>query len=107
VTRISETSTEFTVECRVIDETIARWTSAGFESKYKGKLSGNPMDHPKSRRTLMPAAENEKKTLSPSGVKEASSRQVWHHTKPINPMERYFDQDDIVAICHTSQNKTA
>lgn len=56
---------------RDFDETIARWISAGFEAKYKGKLSGNPMEHPKARRKLMTAAENAKKTLSPQGVKEA------------------------------------
>lgn len=56
---------------RDFDETIANWISAGFEAKYKGKLSGIPMDHPKARRKLMTAAEHAKKTLSPVGVKEA------------------------------------
>jgi heat shock protein 4 len=56
---------------RDIDEVIANWIADKFEEKYKGKLSGKPMDTPKVRIKLLAAAEKAKKTLSPTGVKEA------------------------------------
>ena len=55
---------------RDIDECIAVWIAGRFEEKYKGKLSGKPMDMPKVRLKLLAAAEKAKKTLSPQGVKE-------------------------------------
>ena len=57
---------------RDFDEVIANWISQHFEQKYKGKLSGKPMESPKVRLKLLTAAEKAKKTLSPQGVKEAS-----------------------------------
>ena len=56
---------------RDIDEAIAQWIADSFEAKFKGKLSGKPMDQPKVRIKLLAAAEKAKKTLSPQGVKEA------------------------------------
>lgn len=56
---------------RDIDEAIAQWIADNFEAKFKGKLSGKPMDLPKVRIKLLAAAEKAKKTLSPQGVKEA------------------------------------
>jgi heat shock protein 4 len=55
---------------RDFDWIIAEWLSAKFEAKYKGKLSGKPMENPKSVLKLLTAAEKAKKTLSPNGVKE-------------------------------------
>jgi len=56
---------------REFDMKIAEWIAAKFAEKYKGKLSGNPMDKPKTVLKLLTAAEKAKKTLSPAGVKEA------------------------------------
>lgn len=56
---------------RDIDELIAQWIADKFEEKYKGKLSGKPMNQPKVVIKLLAAAEKAKKTLSPQGVKEA------------------------------------
>jgi heat shock 70kDa protein 4 len=56
---------------RDIDELIAQWIAGKFEEKYKGKLSGKPMEQPKVLIKLLAAAEKAKKTLSPQGVKEA------------------------------------
>jgi heat shock protein 4 len=56
---------------RDFDQIIAEWISAKFEEKYKGKLSGKPMERPKVMLKLLAAAEKAKKTLSPAGVKEA------------------------------------
>jgi len=56
---------------RDFDLKITEWIAAKFEEKYKGKLSGKPMDRPKTVIKLMSAAEKAKKTLSPAGVKEA------------------------------------
>lgn len=53
------------------DWAIAEWIAEQFENKYKGKLSGKPMDNVKTRIKLLGAAEKAKKTLSPNGVKEA------------------------------------
>lgn len=53
---------------RDFDMAIARWVSEEFEAKYKGKLSGRPLDKPKSRIKLLAACEKAKKTLSPQGV---------------------------------------
>jgi molecular chaperone DnaK (HSP70) len=44
--------------------------SAKFEAKYKGKLSGKPMESPESVLKLLTAAEKANKILSPTGVKE-------------------------------------
>ena len=55
---------------RDFDWVIAQWIAQQFEDKYKGKLSGKPLDKPKVRLKLMAAAEKAKKTLSPAGVKE-------------------------------------
>ena len=57
---------------RDFDEVIANWVAQHFEAKYKGKLSGKPMESPKVRLKILAAAEKAKKTLSPQGVKEAS-----------------------------------
>ena len=56
---------------REFDLLIATWIAGEFEAKYKGKLSGKPMERPKTMNKLMAAAEKAKKTLSPAGVKEA------------------------------------
>jgi heat shock 70kDa protein 4 len=56
---------------RDFDLVIAEWISKNFEEKFKGKLSGKPLDVPKARLKLLVAAEQAKKTLSPVGVKEA------------------------------------
>jgi len=56
---------------RDFDMKIAQWIATKFEEKFKGKLSGNPMENPKTLIKLLAAAEKAKKTLSPSGVKEA------------------------------------
>lgn len=56
---------------RDFDLKIAEWIAAKFEEKFKGKLSGKPMERPKTVIKLLAAAEKAKKTLSPAGVKEA------------------------------------
>ena len=56
---------------REFDLKIAEWIAGKFEEKFKGKLSGKPMDRPKTVIKLLDAAEKAKKTLSPAGVKEA------------------------------------
>lgn len=56
---------------RDFDLKIAEWIATQFETKYKGKLSGKPMERPKTLLKLLAAAEKAKKTLSPAGVKEA------------------------------------
>jgi heat shock protein 4 len=56
---------------REFDLLIANWLAGKFEEKYKGKLSGKPMENPKVMLKLLVAAEKAKKTLSPAGVKEA------------------------------------
>lgn len=56
---------------REFDQIIAEWIAAKFEEKYKGKLSGKPMEKPKVMLKLLAAAEKAKKTLSPTGVREA------------------------------------
>jgi len=56
---------------REFGQIVAQWIGAKFEEKYKGKLSGKPMERPKIVLKLLSAAEKAKKTLSPTGVKEA------------------------------------
>ena len=56
---------------RDIDEIIAQWLAEEFKAKFGKKLSGEPMDKPKTRLKLLSAAEAAKKTLSPAGVREA------------------------------------
>lgn len=56
---------------RDFDYQIAQWIGGKFEEKYKGKLSGKPLENPKVLLKLLVAAEKAKKTLSPAGVKEA------------------------------------
>lgn len=56
---------------REFDSVIAEWIAEAFETKYKGKLSGKPMERPKTAIKILAAAEKAKKTLSPTGVKEA------------------------------------
>jgi len=56
---------------RDFDLLIATWLAGEFEAKYKNKLSGKPMERPKTMNKLMAAAEKAKKTLSPAGVREA------------------------------------
>jgi len=56
---------------REFDLKIAEWLANKFEEKFKGKLSGKPMERPKTLIKLLSAAEKAKKTLSPAGVKEA------------------------------------
>jgi len=56
---------------RDFDMKITEWIAAKFEEKFKGKLSGKVMDRPKTVLKILTAAEKAKKTLSPSGVKEA------------------------------------
>jgi heat shock protein 4 len=53
---------------RDFDLAIAKWVSSEFEAKHKGKLSGSPLERPKSRLKLLSACEKAKKTLSPQGV---------------------------------------
>ena len=57
---------------RDFDDLIANWIAVEFEAKYKGKLSGKPMDVPKVRLKILAAAEKAKKTLSPEGVREVA-----------------------------------
>uniref|UniRef100_A0A7S4NBP9 Heat shock protein 70 n=1 Tax=Odontella aurita TaxID=265563 RepID=A0A7S4NBP9_9STRA len=57
---------------REFDLLIAEWIAAKFEEKYKGKLSGKPMDRPKTKLKLLSSAEKAKKTLSPAGVREVA-----------------------------------
>ncbi len=56
---------------REFDLKIAEWIAGKFEEKFKGKLSGKPLERPKTLIKLLDAAEKAKKTLSPAGVKEA------------------------------------
>lgn len=56
---------------RDFDEVVARWLCDEFSQKYKNKLSGYPRENKKVWLKLLIAAEKAKKTLSPSGVKEA------------------------------------
>ena len=56
---------------RNFDQVVANWIADKFEEKYKGKLSGKPMNNPKVALKLFAAAEKAKKTLSPAGVREA------------------------------------
>jgi len=56
---------------REFDEVVAKWLCDEFSQKYKNKLSGNPRENKKVWLKLLIAAEKAKKTLSPSGVKEA------------------------------------
>ncbi|GKY92171.1 hypothetical protein MPSEU_000188400 [Mayamaea pseudoterrestris] len=56
---------------RDFDHAIAKWIAQQFKAKYGSKLSGEPMDNPRTLIKLLTAAEKAKKTLSPSGVKEA------------------------------------
>lgn len=56
---------------RDFDELIAQWLADKFEEKFKSRLSGKPMNRPKTRMKLLTAAERAKKTLSPAGVREA------------------------------------
>lgn len=56
---------------RDIDELIAKWLADEFKAKFGKKLSGEPLERPKTRLKLLNAAEKAKKTLSPHGVKEA------------------------------------
>jgi heat shock 70kDa protein 4 len=57
---------------RCFDETIADWIANKFVEKYSKKLSSKPQDKPKVMVKVLAAAEKAKKTLSPTGVKEAS-----------------------------------
>ena len=57
---------------RDFDDLIANWIAEEFETKYKGKLSGKPMESPKVRLKILAAAEKAKKTLSPEGVREVA-----------------------------------
>jgi len=56
---------------RDFDLVIATWIANEFEAKHKNKLSGKPLERPKTRLKLLMNAEKAKKTLSPQGVKEA------------------------------------
>merc|ERR1712048_572581 len=56
---------------REFDEVVAKWLCDEFSQKYKNKLSGYPRENKKVWLKLLIAAEKAKKTLSPSGVKEA------------------------------------
>ena len=56
---------------RNIDALIAEFLASKFEEKYKSRLSGKPIELPKTRINLYSAAEKSKKTLIPQGVKEA------------------------------------
>ena len=56
---------------RDFDWAIAKWIGEGFSKKYAGKLSGDPLEKPKTLLKILAAAEKAKKTLSPHGVKEA------------------------------------
>lgn len=55
---------------RDFDMKIAEWIAMKFEEKYRGKLSGKPLERPKTLLKILDAAEKAKKTLSPTGVKE-------------------------------------
>lgn len=55
---------------RDFDLAIAKWVATEFETKYKGKLSGKPLEQPKPRLKLLTACEKAKKTLSPQGVNQ-------------------------------------
>lgn len=57
---------------RSFDDTIAEWIADKFVEKYSKKLSSKPQDKPKVMVKVVAAAEKAKKTLSPTGVKEAS-----------------------------------
>jgi heat shock protein 4 len=56
---------------RNFDEVVAEWICEEFTRKFENKLSGNPRKNKKVWLKLLSAAEKAKKTLSPSGVKEA------------------------------------
>lgn len=56
---------------RDFDMAVANWIASGFEQKFGSKLSGKPMEKPKTHLKILSAAEAAKKTLSPAGVKEA------------------------------------
>jgi heat shock protein 4 len=56
---------------RDFDMAVATWIASGFEQKFGSKLSGKPLDKPKTYLKILAAAEAAKKTLSPVGVKEA------------------------------------
>jgi len=56
---------------RDFDGAIAAWAAGQFNSKYASKGVSDPMLNDKARYKLHSAAEKAKKTLSPSGVKEA------------------------------------
>jgi heat shock protein 4 len=56
---------------RDFDWMIVTWMANKFAEKFGAKLSGNPLDRPKTVLKLLAAAEKAKKTLSPQGVKEA------------------------------------
>jgi len=56
---------------RNFDELVAEWICEEFTRKFEDKLSGNPRKNKKVWLKLLSAAEKAKKTLSPSGVKEA------------------------------------
>ena len=68
---VKSTSYDVDLGGREFDAVVAKWIADKFEEKYKGKLSGKPMESPKVMLKLMVAAEKAKKTLSPAGVKEA------------------------------------
>ena len=68
---VKSTSYDVDLGGREFDAIVAKWIADKFEEKYKGKLSGKPMESPKVMLKLMVAAEKAKKTLSPAGVKEA------------------------------------
>lgn len=71
--KLTVKTAQFDTDCggRDFDMLIAQWIAGKFEEKYKGKLSGKPMEKPKTLLKLLDAAEKAKKTLSPAGVKEA------------------------------------
>mmetsp|Transcript_11421 Transcript_11421/g.24048 ORF Transcript_11421/g.24048 Transcript_11421/m.24048 type:complete len:819 (+) Transcript_11421:186-2642(+) len=71
--KLTVKSTQYDVSLggREFDWVIAQWIATKFEEKYKGKLSGKPMENKKVMLKLLAAAEKAKKTLSPAGVKEA------------------------------------
>jgi len=56
---------------RCFDDTIANWIADKFVEKYSKKLSSKPQKKPKVMVKILAAAEKAKKTLSPTGVKEA------------------------------------
>ena len=55
---------------RYFDLNISEWITENFKDKYKGKLSGNSIDKPKTIIKLLSAADKSKKTLIPEGVKK-------------------------------------